>query len=247
MTKILLIGKTDSSYTELGDKLSDRYSVKYGSSGGFAAEAFLKSYAPSLVVIRAAATDKEIIEHIRKYYPALPSVVLGSPDEAAALSELHPIAVCADDVRTAFDTICAAVPDTGGSESRMTVMVIDDDAGTLRMINTMLSGEFDMILATSGSRAIIMLEKKRPDVILLDYEMPEMNGTETLDAIRAFKEYADIPVIFLTGTDAPEVLEKIGDADISGYLTKPADMQDIKDAVRKAAKGNSETNTAGKP
>ncbi len=71
MTKILLIGKTDSSYTELGDKLSSVYSVKYGSSGGFAAEALLKSYAPSLIVIRAASADKEIIAHIREKYPAL--------------------------------------------------------------------------------------------------------------------------------------------------------------------------------
>ena len=41
MKKILLIGKTDSTYTELGDKLSAHYSVRYGSSGGFAAEALL--------------------------------------------------------------------------------------------------------------------------------------------------------------------------------------------------------------
>ena len=235
MTKILLIGKTDSSYTALGDMLSDRYSVKYGSSGGIATEALLKSYAPSLAVIRAAASDKEIIEHIRAKYPSLPTVILGSPDEAAALSDLHPTAVCADDVRTAFDTICAAVPDSKDSESKMTVMVIDDDAGMLRMMNTMLGGEYDMVLATSGSKAIRLLERKRPDVILLDYEMPEMNGAETLDAIRAVKEYADIPVIFLTGKNAPEVLEKPGSADIAGCLTNPADMQDIKDAVRKAA------------
>ena len=235
MTKILLIGKTDSSYTELGDMLFDRYSVKYGSSGGIAAEALLKSYAPSLAVIRAADSDKEIIEHVREKYPSLPTVILGSPDEAAALSGLHPIAVCADDVRTAFDTICAALPDSEDTESKMTVMVIDDDAGTLRMMKTMLGGEYDMVLATSGSKAMRLLEKKRPDVILLDYEMPEMNGAETLKTIRAVKEYADIPVIFLTGTGAPEVLEEIGSADIAGCLTKPADMQDIKDAVRKAA------------
>ncbi len=162
-------------------------------------------------------------------------MVLGSPEETAALSELHPIAACAYDVQTVYDKICDIMPDKGDSRRIVTVMVIDDDAGILRMMKTMLGDEFDVILATSGSKAIRLLEKKRPDVILLDYEMPEMNGAETLEAIRAIKEYADIPIIFLTGTNAPEVLEKLGTADIAGYLVKPADAPDIKDAVRKAA------------
>ena len=136
MKKILLIGKTDSTYTELGEKLSAHYTVRYGSSGGFAAEALLRSFAPSLIVIRTSDSDREIIQHIGRNYPHIPVIVIGTSGEAAALSELKPAAVCADDVQTAYDTICSFLPYSGDSAETLTVMVIDDDAGILRMMKT---------------------------------------------------------------------------------------------------------------
>ncbi|MBQ4310844.1 MAG: response regulator, partial [Oscillospiraceae bacterium] len=96
--------------------------------------------------------------------------------------------------------------------------------------------KFDLVLAPSGSKAVKLFEKKRPDVILLDYEMPEMNGLQTLAAIRGVKGYSDIPVIFLTGANTPDILENIRAANTAGYLMKPADAPDITAAVLKAAK-----------
>ena len=235
MKKILLIGKTDSSYTQLGEMLSAHYTVRYGSSGGIAAEALLNSFSPSLIVIRAAGTDRDITDLIAEKHSSVPVIVLGTPDEAAALSKLRPAAVCADDPISAYDTICSALPYTGGSGEKLTVMVIDDDAGILRMMKTILGDEFDPVLASSGSKAIKLFEKKHPDVILLDYEMPEMNGLQTLEAIREKPGFADIPVIFLTGADTPEIIENIRAANTAGYLMKPADAPDITAAVRKAA------------
>ncbi len=236
MKKILLIGKTDSTYTELGDKLSAHYSVRYGSSGGFAAEALLNSFAPSLIVIRLPGTDRDIIQRISEKFSAVPVIVLGTPEEAAAYPELHPAAVCADIVQTAYDTVCSTLPYPDDSTGTLTVMVIDDDAGILRMMKTMLGDKFDLVLAPSGSKAVKLFEKKRPDVILLDYEMPEMNGLQTLAAIRGVKGYSDIPVIFLTGANTPDILENIRAANTAGYLMKPADAPDITAAVLKAAK-----------
>ena len=235
MDKILLIGKTDSTYTQLGDRLAAHYTVRYGSSGGFAAEALLSSFAPSLIVIRAAGSEKDIIRYIAEKHSSIPVVLLGTPEEAAGLTELHPAAVCPDDVQAAYDAVCAALPHSGGAAKKLTVMVIDDDAGILRMMKSMIGGEFDMVLATSGSKALALLDRKRPDVILLDYEMPEMNGLETLAAIRGKADYAGIPVIFLTGANTPDVVGSIQAANTAGYLMKPADAPDIIAAVRKAA------------
>ncbi len=236
MKKILLIGKTDSAYTELGDKLAPHYTVRYGSSGGFAAEALLNSFAPSLIVIKAAGTDMEITKLIGGKYSNIPVIILGTPEEAAAMPWISPAAVCDDSTQAAFDSICGVMPcaDDGG---RLTVMIIDDDAAILRMMKSVLGSEFDMVLATSGSKALTLLEKKRPDVILLDYEMPEMNGLQTLEAIRGKSGYSDIPVVFLTGANTPEVISSINAANTAGYLMKPAGAPDIKAAVRKAAAG----------
>ena len=137
MKKILLIGKTDSAYTELGDKLAPHYTVRYGSSGGFAAEALLNSFAPSLTVIRASDSDSEITKLIGEKYSNIPVIILGTPGEAAAMPWLSPAAVCDDSTQAAYDRICSVMPysDDGGT---LTVMVIDDDAGMLRMMKTVL-------------------------------------------------------------------------------------------------------------
>ncbi|MBQ4225545.1 MAG: response regulator [Oscillospiraceae bacterium] len=235
MKKILLIGKTDSAYTELGDKLSMHYTVRYGSSGGFAAEALLNSFAPSLIVIKAADSDIGITKLVGEKYGSIPVIVLGNHEQAAAMPWIRPAAVCDNSVQTVFDAVCSAMPYADESGGTLTVMVIDDDVAILRMMKTFLGDEFDMVLATSGSKALTLLEKKRPDVILLDYEMPEMNGLQTLEAIRGKAGYSDIPVVFMTGANTPEVLDSINAAKTAGYLMKPADAPDIKTAVRKAA------------
>ncbi len=235
MKKILLIGKTDSSYTELGDKLATHYSVRYGSSGGFAAEALLNSFAPSLIVIKASDSDSEITKLVGEKYGNIPVIVLGSPEETAAMPWIRPAAICDNSVQTAYDAVCSAMPYADESGGTLTVMVIDDDVAILRMMKTVLGDEFDMVLAPSGSKALTLLEKKRPDVILLDYEMPEMNGLQTLEAIRGKAGFSDIPVFFLTGANTPQILDSINAAKTAGYLMKPADATDIKAAVRKAA------------
>ena len=60
-------------------------------------------------------------------------------------------------------------------EEIITLMAIDDDASMLRMLKSMLGDEYNMILAPSGEKALKLMERKKPDIILLDYEMPGMN------------------------------------------------------------------------
>ena len=235
MKKILLIGKTDSTYTQLGDRLAEHYAVRYGSSGGYAAEALLNSFSPSLTVIRASGTDTAITKLIGEKYGSIPVIILGTPEEAAAMPWLRPAAVCDDSTQAAYDCICSAMPCDDDGAGTLTVMIIDDDVAILRMMKSVLGSKFDMVLATSGSKALTLIEKKRPDVILLDYEMPEMNGLQTLEAIRGKTGSADIPVIFLTGANTPEVIGSINAANTAGYLMKPADAADIEAAVIKAA------------
>ena len=235
MKKILLIGRPDDTYTELFGRLSGHYTVRYGSSGALAASTVMRSFSPHLIVIRLKDTSADAVSHILADAHGIPAVILGTPDEAAQIPGLQAAAICGDSVQSAYDAVCGILPpsENDDEEQRLTVMMIDDDAGILRMTKTMLCGEFDMMLAPSGSKALKLLERKQPDVILLDYEMPEMNGLQTLAAIRENPAFARIPVIFLTGADTPDVLEKIQAANSAGYLIKPADAPDIKAAVRR--------------
>lgn len=77
----------------------------------------------------------------------------------------------------------------------------------------------------------ISIGKKRPDLILLDYEMPEMNGKEVLQKLQAEKEYADIPVIFLTSMDNREKVMELLALKPAGYILKPTDSQMLLERV----------------
>ena len=82
------------------------------------------------------------------------------------------------------------------------ILVVDDSIINLRMASKILTAEGMRVnCVESGKDAIAFLQENKPDLILLDIHMPEMNGFETITAIKQNKDTADIPVIFLTADD----------------------------------------------
>ena len=102
------------------------------------------------------------------------------------------------------------------------ILVVDDNTSNLTMANHILSEEgMRVSCVKSGEAAVKFLQFNRPDLILLDVHMPEMDGFETLSVIRADSATADIPVIFLTADDDSET-EKAGlQAGAMDFLKKP--------------------------
>lgn len=86
----------------------------------------------------------------------------------------------------------------------------------------------------SGVNAIKAIGKKRPDLILLDYEMPVCDGRQTLEMLRADEESKRIPVVFLTGVNDHAHIEAVLSLRPAGYLLKPPDKKMIVDTIRKA-------------
>lgn len=70
-----------------------------------------------------------------------------------------------------------------------------------------------------------------PDLILLDYEMPEMNGKQVLEKLQGQEEYADIPVVFLTSMDSREIVMELLALQPAGYILKPVEAQVLLDRV----------------
>ena len=117
---------------------------------------------------------------------------------------------------------------------RKHVLVVDDNAVTLRSIKKMLEGAYDISVAISGMQAMTSIGKKRPDLILLDYEMPVCDGKMTLEMIRADEDLKDIPVIFLTGVNDREHIESVLKLHPAGYFLKPANKEKLIAAIDKA-------------
>ncbi|MBP5491549.1 MAG: diguanylate cyclase [Clostridiales bacterium] len=109
-----------------------------------------------------------------------------------------------------------------------TILVVDDSKANLTLAKQALDTFYQVSPVTSGQMALRFLEKKVPDLILLDINMPEMDGLETLRQIRAHEEYKDIPVIFLTAKTDPETeveCLKLGATDFIGKPFVPQVMR----------------------
>ena len=107
------------------------------------------------------------------------------------------------------------------STHRKTIFMVDDDMTNLVMGNNALNESYNVFTLNSGARLLKMLENHIPDLILLDVEMPEMNGYDIIQFLKSKERTADIPVIFLTAhNDAASELKGLSLGAID-YIIKP--------------------------
>lgn len=116
---------------------------------------------------------------------------------------------------------------------RKHILVVDDSPIMLKTLKEHLRDDYDIATAVSGKVALKFLERRKTDLILLDYEMPEESGPAVLEKLRANPSTKDIPVIFLTGvTDSGKIREALV-LKPQGYLLKPIDHEKLMDAITK--------------
>ncbi|MCR5218200.1 response regulator [Treponema sp.] len=113
------------------------------------------------------------------------------------------------------------------------ILVIDDDPLMLKMIKEVLHGEFNIASALGGKAGLKFLETKSTDLILLDYEMPELNGIQVLDKIRRNPLTNKIPVVFLTGNRDPIKVKEALSHKPEGYVLKPINNEKLKETIYK--------------
>ncbi len=111
------------------------------------------------------------------------------------------------------------------------LLLVDDDPLYLKMVRGWLTDKYEVAAVKAGSQALSYLKGHRPDLILLDFEMKDMDGPEVLKAIRENPETADIPVVFLTGRTDEEAIESVMSQKPAGYLLKTMDRDSIVKAI----------------
>lgn len=116
---------------------------------------------------------------------------------------------------------------TNGKHTKKKILVVDDSGAMLRNVKGWLEDKYQVILANSGAMAIKYLSTNRPDLVLLDYEMPIVDGRQVLGMIRSEMEFADIPVIFLTSKGDRESVMQVMSLKPEGYLLKTMPPEDI--------------------
>ncbi len=123
----------------------------------------------------------------------------------------------------------------GSEESRKNqkrkILVVDDSDVFRQAMKELLGSDYEVALAKSGVSAIRSLTLDRPDLVLLDYEMPVCDGYQVLGMIRSEESIADIPVIFMSGRVDKERVDKILALKPAGYLLKTLKPAEIKHSI----------------
>ncbi len=112
------------------------------------------------------------------------------------------------------------------------ILVVDDNPMMLKVIKESLREDYEVATAISGKIARKYLMNRSVDLILLDYEMPEENGSEVLQKLRQDESTKDIPVIFLTGVKEKSKIQKVLQLKPQGYLLKPIEHDKLITAIR---------------
>ena len=105
------------------------------------------------------------------------------------------------------------------------ILVVDDDPVAVRLVQSVLqSNGYSVSTAGDGLEALVRVKKDKPDLVILDVMMPEINGYDVCYQLRFNEEYEHIPIILLTARDK-ELNEDIGQRINIEYMSKPADTK----------------------
>ena len=114
------------------------------------------------------------------------------------------------------------------SEAR--VLLVDDELSSAEVLGLILAGEgYHVTVAADARQALGRLDEARPDVLVVDFMMPGMNGAELVKAIRETPSYAQLPVLLISG--APEAALRAYKFSYDGFLRKPFGLEDFLQAV----------------
>lgn len=122
---------------------------------------------------------------------------------------------------------------------KKSILLADDSTTNLALVNALLSNTYTLYTAINGARMLNLLKNIRPDLILLDIEMPIMNGYEVLEQLKSNDDTADIPVIFLTAHNPEENEQQDIPPGAVGYITKPFVTQHLLSSIEQALIGQS--------
>ena len=116
---------------------------------------------------------------------------------------------------------------SGENEEKKQILLVDDDVTFLKMMQKWLGTKYRVAATRSGPQAINYLAEHTVDLILLDYEMPLMDGPKILEALRSKPQTENIPVIFLTGKNDPLSVSRVMSLKPASYLLKSMNKEEI--------------------
>jgi len=249
MKKIIMIGKMNEMLKNINDFLSRFFRMQLCTENTQNTLGMLKVVNPDLILISLVGfydNNSVLFDRIAEAFPITPVITIGTENEKKSFLKyyndesqfehlIRPI-----ENSDIFTAICKRLGlsekevranEINRDDNRVKILIVDDDMSTLRTTKEMLDNRYNVTLANSGMKAMTSIGKNRPDIILLDYEMPVCDGRQTLEMIRADEDLKDIPVIFLTGVNDREHIKAVLALKPARYLLKPATAKTLIDTI----------------
>ncbi len=109
------------------------------------------------------------------------------------------------------------------------ILVVDDDEAILEMLTELLErdGRFEVRVARGGYEAGLLTQEFRPDAVVLDYKLPDINGNKVCRTLRSNPAFANIRIIIISGVADPDEREELLAAGADDFLQKPFQIDDL--------------------
>ena len=257
MRRILLVGNLNKALRNLNEVLERTFSIQLCAYELDLVRGMTKIFMPDMVIISTSelnAEDLEVFDYYFGAYRKIPVLVVGTSDECKNYSGyfeneqfqnvLRPvgknqlISKCCEMLNIDDKELPREIKnkvekkkvkkDTRGK----TILVVDDSALSLRSTKAMLETQYNVMIATSGIRALEFMKKKKPDLVLLDYDMPKFDGRDTLEKMKKDEELKDIPVFFLTAVADTQQITAVLKLNPDGYFLKPLEREKVLGAIK---------------
>lgn len=119
------------------------------------------------------------------------------------------------------------------NDNRGTILVVDDFDDTRLLLRTWLQKKgFQVVEAENGNRAIAAAQASRPDLIIMDVEMPELDGLAATRKIREMKEFATVPILAVSAYGADQYRDHALAAGCNEYISTPFEPDELERLIR---------------
>lgn len=246
MKKVLIIGDFTSTEKNLSDYLSGVYQVQLCTKQLDMIQSMIGILKPDLAILShlELENDRTILQWFQEKRAKLPVLILLSSKDGQSHKELFeneqfnklPSPFTKSSLQTKCQQILSKDKSGKNRPGKKKILIVDDTPLMLRNLKKMMENTYDIVLATSGRQALQTIPLEEPDLILLDYEMPEMNGREVFEAMLADEDMKHIPVVFLTSVSDRKAVFSILQSKPAGYILKPAEQENLLSTVRDVLK-----------
>lgn len=260
MKKLLFVGRFNQYFETLNRELCNFFEVQICPDNVEAVKGIMRMSKPDAILISAGELEESsrvIFTQINKERGGRPFFGVGTKEEIELIQNFPE----SEGIKTLTSpipvrNIVAAVNESLGVPKRESakkpltsglrpdravsrinrrkkILLVDDANVQLRAMENMLKKDYDVWMAMSGAEAIGMVKKNRPDLILLDYNMPGCSGTETFELLQEEENGRDVPVVFVTGVNEKDRIMEALKLKPEGYLVKPVKREELLDMVQK--------------